>query len=304
MSEIVIDECIDSIQIKIARDGLIEVRNLSLEEEINKTDENSDFETFTKIWSDYIRLANVVYLMLDIAIVKSQKMAYFDFQKITRKDAFRTCYKDGKWDNSDVPQQSLAGHYLMGRYEFNYLKQIPMSMDSRLSRRHVITEEPLKLAIEFLKKVILDTEMCDKLNTLSNALSEYKIGNLKNSVVLSWFVIERILNDKYSLYLESRNTSEGEVKRINSKRIDILTGRDFTASIISQILELNNIITLEELKTIDKIRGFRNDVAHHLQKKQITSTNCGDTLQFTAKFLLEGVIEKPELNLSLSFTGF
>jgi hypothetical protein len=57
---------------------------------------------------------------------------------------------------------------------------------------------------------------------------------------------------------------EEKQKRINSKRAEFLTGREFPASVMSNLLELWEVIPLTLLKEVDSVRGFRNKIVHAL----------------------------------------
>lgn len=305
MSAIVEEKTIGTTYIRIAKDGLIEIQNQELEKRIAESRSNNlgSFQESINLWSSYLQILNAVGLVFDMAVLKAQKLALFSFQEITRKDAFRMTYENGQFFSCNVPYESVAGNYSSGRYQSNYRQDLPVFMDSRISTRKLITKETIQLAFEFLDKILNDTEFIDKMNTLSKALSEYKVGNLKTSIVLAWFVIERLLNDKYDQYLDSKDKSFGDKKRISKDRREYLTGRDYTASIISNIMELSDCITFDELKHIDEIRKLRNGVAHHLNKKPITNDDCASALKFTAEFLFQNILVEPELNLSLSIEG-
>lgn len=129
------------------------------------------------------------------------------------------------------------------------------------------------------------------------------MADLKNCIVLCWFVLERCLNDLYKEYLNSKSVGTGGIVRINAERRKFLTGRDYNAAIISNELELDGIISLDELNHFDEVRRLRNNIAHDLQKQTITMGSCSSALNFTASFLFKGKIGDPKLNLSLSAQG-
>jgi hypothetical protein len=71
-------------------------------------------EKLTGFWAEYLKLANVFYLSLDMACIDTQKAAIFDFQEITRKDAYRVGYADGKFSSTGLPLGSITSHYQDG----------------------------------------------------------------------------------------------------------------------------------------------------------------------------------------------
>lgn len=303
MSEIVFEERIDDLQLRIARDGLIELRDQSLEDRITAERDHGALQTTVEIWSEYLMLANCVYLLLDMATISRQNFAFFDFQEITRKDAFRMTYENGRFSSSGHPIESIAGSFCMGRYLSDYRPGVPLSIDTRISFRQVIEEDTLKLLAHELSQVLQAKELLEKFYTLSKSMSEYKVGNYKACIVLCWFVIEERLNELYSGFLDEKNCMHGERKRINHERMKFLTGRDFTASIVSNILELCNIITFDNFDRVDKVRRLRNDIAHGLNKMEIGSDDCSDALKLACDLLLGNTLSSTKLNLSLSSQG-
>jgi len=301
MSEIVFARDIEGISLRIARDGLIELRDQCLEERAQSR--NKKFQELAQMWSEYLQLANSVFLMLDMAAVAAQNFALFDFQEVTRKDAFRMSYENGKFSSSGVSIESVSGSYQMGRFLSNYQPGLPLSHDPRISFRQVVREKTLSLLSEYISQSLKVHGLLEKLYSLAKSLSEYKVGNYKVCIVLCWFVIEEILNEKYKDFLKNKNCQVGKKKRINSKRKSLLTSRDFTASVVSNILELSDVISLAQFNSVDKIRRMRNDIAHGINKMQISGDDSAEALAFTAEFLLEGVISSPKLNLSLSSQG-
>jgi hypothetical protein len=305
MSEIIFTRTIETVIIRIARDGLIEVQESNLENQANSNQELSqnNFEQSTAVWSKYLKYLNIISFCLDMAVIRTQQASLFEFREITNKDAFRITYSDGVFSSSGVPTQSIAGHYKSGRYFSSYRQGLPIQIDSRVSMRRNVSEASVEIMFDYLSAILTNIDLIEKLSDFSKAVSEYKVGNYNISIVLSFFVIEKIINEKYDAFLSSKNIS-GEEIRVNSKRRKDLNEKDYTASIISNILELSGVITLKEVNQVSKYRKLRNKVAHNLSGEPISMTDCRESLEFTVKFLLADTIEEPEINLSLSSQGF
>jgi hypothetical protein len=137
--------------------------------------------------------------------------------------------------------------------------------------------------------------MIDKLAMFAKALSEFNGANYATSIVLCWFLLERTLNERYKAYLDAKAVSGRHY--IDGKRKKFLTGRDFTAAIVTQVLALEGAIDAEELHHLNMIRKQRNGIAHHLTDDLPTSRDCETALDFTLKFMLADVINQPRVCL-------
>jgi hypothetical protein len=304
MEEIVFDQQKDGFHVRVARDGEIQLRRDDLEAKITKVGIAPKFEDLTNLWAEYLMLVNVFYLSLDMACLVTQNHVILDFQEVTRKDAYRTRYLDGNFVGCGVPWGSLTSHYQSGRRLMDYAPGMPVSMDVRIALRRVITTDTLLAALSHFRRFLAEKPLLEKVDALSKAVSQYRLGNISTSIVLSWFVLERCINELYEKYLASKERQVGQFQRIDSDRRKFLTGRDFTAAIKTSELELNDIISLDEFKHFNLIRGLRNDIAHDLNKKPITLRSCSFALNFAAKFLFKEIDPKLQLNTGLNATGF
>lgn len=198
MQEIVFDEDKDDVHVRITRDGEMQLRKTELESRIAGSGAPLGLEKLTELWAEYLKLVNVFYLSLDIACIDIQKAAIFDFQEITRKDAYRVCYTDGKFSSAGLPSGSITSHYQMGRYLVSYRPAIPLFMDIRISYRWLITERAIAAAVSSFRTLVAEKSLCERTHTLSKAVSHYKVRDLKNCIVLCWFVLESCLNSLYN----------------------------------------------------------------------------------------------------------
>lgn len=295
LSTVVVDERLGDLRVRIARDGMIEIRKESVELDWESLGIGGNADTLIEVWSQYLKLANVFFLLLDMACLKNEKISFFRYQEITRRDVLRLCYDDGKFHSASAGGASTL-HGLHARSPSTYQPGLPFSADPRIGFAIVLSRPTIDEALGNFSRVSADHDLLDRVSILAKAVAEYKIGNLSTSIVLCWFVLERLVNEKYERFLESKRSSGSSL--IDKERMKFLTGRDFTAAIVSNFLELIGVISSHELVSIDTIRRFRNDVAHDLQKKTLTSLNCSVALSFTASFLLNGIIAEPLPNLS------
>lgn len=104
-----------------------------------------------------------------------------------------------------------------------------------------------------------------------HAFQLHDSGKYEASHISSWTITERCLNQIWLSYLADAEqqhptcSDTSNEKYINSTRRQKLMGRDFTASIISEILSLNGMLPFEQYKLVSDVRQTRNDWLHKLR---------------------------------------
>lgn len=162
-----------------------------------------------------------------------------------------------------IPSESIASIFQMARYPSSYRSDIPIEEDSRIRMRQVVSIDAIKMAATQLTQVVSSPGTERPLASFAKALAEYKISNYSTSIVLAWFITEASLSSLWRTHLESLNhDGDGGSRRINSDRWDVLTGRDFTTSIVSNFLELSEVLSTSEFREVDLVRGYRNKIVH------------------------------------------
>ncbi|MBN1214676.1 MAG: TM1812 family CRISPR-associated protein [Candidatus Lokiarchaeota archaeon] len=127
-----------------------------------------------------------------------------------------------------------------------------------IKARNKISTDELKKIIDNTNKLIQYDKIIDLLGIFIQSYSNLSKNEIIQSFILSWTLIEEYLNYIWESLLEGKNIS-------NSKRIDKLKGRDFTASIISEILNITGNIDNNELKILNRLRKKRNAFMHDLK---------------------------------------
>lgn len=227
------------------------------------TDQMPSIEQAVIKWGDYLDYMNSFYLLLDSATIEIMKLSYFNLHEITNRDAFRVAYKNGQSEGENVAVESIASVFQMGRYLSTYRDDIPIEYHSLISMRQVISLDVIQHASSSFRKVASIPGLAKTLASFAKSLSEYKVGNYETSIILSWFIVEAALSHLWKSHVDSLNSesSDGR-KRINRERRDFLTGRDFTISMVSNLLELWGELPNLQFQDIDLVRGFRNKIVH------------------------------------------
>lgn len=265
MAEEVFSHETPTYTIKICRDGRIMLRVEALEQvQTNEDNVPLPIEATVKAWGEYLDFLNAFYLLLDSAAIELSKFCYFNLHEITNRDAFRVRYEGGKCTGENIAMESIASVFQMGRYSSSYRPGVPIEYDSKIIMRQVIPLDVIQHAVAEFTKVIATPGLEKTLSSFAKSLSEYKVGNYETSVVLSWFITEAALSQLWKSHIDNLNTDfPNSKKRINRDRRDFLTGRDFTISLISNLLELWDALPHAQFQDIDAVRGFRNKIVHN-----------------------------------------
>lgn len=296
MSALVLECEIVGTQIRIYYDGLIELHRNDLDAEIYPP--SGIIRNNTKVsdaYGEYLRIINALFVCLDIGCMEATCSSPFRFEEITRRDIARSTYVDGRHRSSEIATNSMGGYYLFGRFPDSFKAKRPMSEDPRFYQRCILSPETIAVGLKHFESVCAKSTMIDKLAMFAKALSEFNGANYATSVVLCWFLLERTLNERYKAYLNAKASSGQHC--VDAKRKKIITGRNFTAAITTQVLAREGIIDAMELHRLNTIRKQRNGIAHHLTDELPTSRDCEAALDFTFKFMLADVIDQPRVCL-------
>ncbi|HZG39076.1 MAG TPA: hypothetical protein VEZ50_10385 [Nodosilinea sp.] len=269
----------------VSRDGLVQYHRDDLEalsDEISATWEVSlgAAKSHEPVWISYLTHLNVIYFLLECSMHLSINIIAFEFFELTYLDTTRITYEDGE----PIRQVNYGGLDLNEMIRFGSYK--PNS--ARDFERFVMPRSVLDgLCNYYLMNIINNQESVNLLHRVAKALSEHNLRSYDNSLVMSWFLLETYINTKWEELLESRN--------ILGKRKATLKGRDYTASVKTEILEMHNLITLSRYEQLNRIRKARNDIAHNFGSRSATRQESGEALM-----LVQEIIEE-RLNLKFPY---
>lgn len=301
MSAISWSGCRDGVAVNVCKDGLILLRSEELEQRIaaDKNQEGvvDDISSVLAYWNEYLNLANVFYLLLDCSLLELTNFAYLELSEITNRDAFRCIYEDGKNVAQGIATASFASQFQMDRYA----GENDPTTNHRILSRHVIEEGVFQHSFERFALLASDNIRIKRLSDLAKSLSEYKIGNFSIALVNAWFVCEQEIFDRWATYIDERATGYDDGReRINADRRKFLIGRDFTASVVSNILELLDIFSYDDLQKLDRVRRTRNAIAHSLDGNSCDDEICRVAIDIAARLVLENTTIGLKLNLGHS----
>lgn len=228
----------DHIYLAFCKDGLIMTKVKELEsrrEEFKSKDRKTEpIPLEIQFTSEYLNYLNAIQVILSSSLLKVKNFAYFKNSMIRSGEAFTMSFEDGKFKSSGIPD-NLTETFYSGRYLSQYNMNYPIQNDRRILFRTSIEHDVFKVCFDDLNLIIENPEAVQMLSQVNSAISEYHNLNFRQALVQAWFVIEYYINKKWVEYLQSKQSENGDKKkRIDKTRIDFLTGRDLTSSIMSK----------------------------------------------------------------------
>lgn len=173
---------------------------------------------------------------------------------------------------------------------------------SQALQRRVLEISVIEKSFSLLNEIlnVSEIDLIGSIDLLYVAAYRCWEKRFSESVVLSWTVCEKLINVAWSRYLKNREEKAGQVKRINNRRRQRLTnGRDFGASVISEILELSDILPFPLYEKLERSRRARNSWVHDLA--HLTSREASFSIR-TCEELLRNLFGVPVV-LGLGYRG-
>jgi hypothetical protein len=192
-------------------------------------------------------------------------------------NAYMTCFNSAINITNPLPRASGPDYYIWaredkGRWQLRdngacELQKLPFiniigvdQLQDSVSRFHGGRSEHYELRLDIL----------DLVYRLSYHLNNHEF---QTSLILCWIVIERCQNILWSDFVKGgyKHINQNSIIVGNRKKL-LLTDRNFTASIKSQILALAGIYQDHELLQLDNVRRKRNAFMHGME--QVASTDA------------------------------
>lgn len=127
--------------------------------------------------------------------------------------------------------------------------------------------QSIKLATEYFIEIYntLDERTIEILSLIHTANTHYNDHNFSSCLVVGWSVVEALQSIIWNEFLKKRVNESGGQVLIDKNRNKILNGRDFTASIVSQILSISGEMNKTIFNKMNKSRQNRNNFVHNLK---------------------------------------
>jgi hypothetical protein len=152
----------------------------------------------------------------------------------------------------------------------SYNQLSPNVHDWRLQSRTVVTIATIAESLALLGSLVSHTRLpmlgIADLYLRSAAFFEAHDYNL--ALVAAWAIIESLLQTQWVQYVDSNRTRTidgDEISFINAdRRTRLLSGRDYTASVVSETLSLVGDLPHDTYMRLDRVRRNRNRFLHEL----------------------------------------
>lgn len=267
--------------IYIYRDGLIALKISKLyelyEKHIKKRGKNSFIESeyFTAFCIDY---SNSICLLLESEYIKYYNHTIFRLSKI--RELFVQSYDDSK---RQFRETVSLGHDDLGYFRSElYKRKMAPDFETSVELRNgnMLPFEKWVDEIQYgqfqsntrivIKNEILESfKQCTLLLTnnlkwiailsmLSSALDSFRYKLYSETIINAWSIIEYFINQDWDNLIYDYK-SKG---KMNGARQEIMEGRDYSASIKSNILEMNGFLSFDDYQKMNRIRRARNSIAH------------------------------------------
>lgn len=274
--ETVFEYCGDGWTFLVSRDGLVQYHCLKLDQEsarIEKTWEDiARAESFEPVWQTYLAHLNILYFLLECSMHLNTNICALEFFELNYLDTTRITYEE----NKAIRQANYGGLNLdeMIRHGSATPK------DENEFRRFVLPRAVLNdLCSYYLSAIIVDEEKTQSLLPVAKALSEHNLRNYDIALVLCWFVAERYIHSQWNKLISN--------KTIAGKRKDKLQGRDYTASVKTEILELNGLLSASRYEALNATRTVRNGIAHQFGRRHATQQESTAALTLVREIIEE-----------------
>ena len=218
-----------------------------------------------------------------------QRFAYMNSFLFALHSAFSTVQHTGMQVQEPVnPIKYLAAHRSEKSW---YIGLFDQKIDY-LTKRHFNVEiASLNHVIELLRKceATFGNEFVDVLSLLYISCHQYSLHQFASAQLIAWSVIEKILNSMWADLHRTVDVGHGGHTKMTNARLRSLNGRDYSASVISQVLSISGKIDDDLLDRLDAARKKRNAFAHgleHPNSDDAASTNrlATDLLSKITKF--------------------
>jgi len=152
-------------------------------------------------------------------------------------------------------------------YVDGILKEFQNRGTNPIQARRLVEHDVVAYSFELLDKIMAsqNEDALKIVELLYWGCARYYDCSFADSLVLAWTACEKIINSLWANYLRSQKETIDSYERINKDRLKKLGGRDFSASVVTEFLELSKVIPFDLFRRLDETRKKRNAWLHSLE---------------------------------------
>ncbi len=173
-----------------------------------------------------------------------------------------------------------------------------------MGRAIIVSQDVLKDSLDKLTAILdhSSPHALQLVEILAHSCKACEDHNYNLALVTAWAIIEKTLSECWGRHLDDLKSQNVEVQGqllpvMNSDRKRNLTGSDYTASIISETLNLLGLLPFELYRRLKRIRDGRNHWLHRL--KPVSGQDADKAIQLAQDMLRH--TERVDLNVPIHF---
>ncbi len=155
----------------------------------------------------------------------------------------------------NILSESYRGH--SKSEELHETRYKTVDLEEFRKNRRIISLDRLVEIVNLANSLINHERIFDSFNILIQSYTNLTKGELNQSFILSWTIIEQYLNYKWASLLNNKKVSNNRQKKLKKSR-------DYTASVKTEILNLFDYLEDDEYNTLNDLRKKRNDFIHEI----------------------------------------
>lgn len=280
------------IAVRVLREGRFIFDFSNWRQETAKSEpEKSNFANIASTTLKRVSILNAHLACLYTALFRQQKtfphlMVVEPSQVISMRSL-----DDATGSSNDV----LVGWLSTAQFPKTYSEHRPVWNDPRVAGRMIIINTSTIDKSFHLLNAILENSNSDAIllaDLFMRASKSLEDHNYSLSLITSWTITEKVLQSRWEKYLDSQREREiDNVKTtfINKERKKTLIGRDYSASVVSEILSLAGILPFELYKDMQVIRKVRNNWIHSLAPVSMEMASLSLKVTATILYLFERI---------------
>lgn len=237
-------------------------------------DRIDSFEETAQLRLERTEVLNAHVVFLRQALSAKQRWG-LEYQSITPHDLLAHHSDDDSSKGVGFKSDRDADLH-MARYASAYVPWYPKTFDRRIQGRMLVIEsETIDESFSELSRLLAKDDRTPlRLVSLFNfAMVSLQDHDYPRSLITSWAIIERLLDLKWSDYMKEHRKkiiNGKEVPFINVDRLKKLEGRDYTASVRTEMLSLLEALPFDVYKDMENVRKVRNGWMHELKQVEMS----------------------------------
>lgn len=211
------------------------------------------------------------YAVIRAQVMNVHQACLVTSERVVKRRSAQMGFPVTAWQTLKGINVSSASHYRQNPENMrdiarNFLNnRHNISMDHPIQRR-VIELDVLEHSMNLLDMILDSNEviLIQMIEAIYLATFRFYENRFGESITLAWGVCEQLISSIWATMLDDIR-DDNRMPRTRRKQ---LVSRDYTASVISEILEINGLIDYDLLRLLNKVRKSRNKWSHEMKEPE------------------------------------